>query len=500
MSVTIDTIEPQAVWQEFSQLAARPRPSGEEAKVMAYIKSVAEQEGLEYFEDAKGNILVNKAGQGAGAGLQGYLLQAHTDMVCEKNQGTEHDFSVDPIRLELKNSSDKGQCLHAIGTSLGSDNGIGASYMLALMKDKELEHAPLQFLFTVEEETGLKGAQNLALQDKIVQRRMVNMDAEDERSFCIGCAGSYDCVNHIPITREAAPSGLSAFRISITGLMGGHSGLNIGAQRGNAIQEIARIALDLGDDIHLASIEGGGRRNALPRECFAEVYAEQERLASHLSTWQKRLNAEYHPDFDSIALDMQPLDAPPSKVMSQASKNMLLNLVLVHPHGVQELGRRSGAPGIPSEFGSIREAVSMVISISGALTIIHTEEDEVQLTGSVRFDDPSKSEQYIQVLKSIALFSGGRHEVANSYPAWPVWHDSPLEKQYRKLYSKVYAKEPLGFSIHAGLECGIITSYFEDMEAIAIGPNIHSPHTPHEHVEVESVAKVWQIARQLLCS
>lgn len=483
MSNAIRDFEPKAVWKAFEELSAIPRCSKCEADVMAFVRAKAQSAGLELRSDAVGNIVVILPATPGKEGIPGIVVQGHVDMVCEKNSGTVHDFSTDPISLVVD-----GDWLKADGTTLGADNGVAVAMMLALMETPEIAHGPLELLFTVDEETALTGAMQLD-PSIITHKLLLNLDSEEEGYFYIGCAGGNDTEGKLPLTWEDAPSGMKAVELAITGLNGGHSGTEIHRELGNPLVLAGRLLqdiLELGARLFYA--DGGDKHNAIPREAFLKFLVKETSLDA-LKTLVRQRNADFINEFSGLepGLTLEIRDCGTEegqKVLTQTSANQLADVMNAMPHGVLGMSR----------------AVSGLVSTSTNFAAMHFAGDHAHFLTSQRSDVASLLKAAAERVASIFRLAGGSADFARGYPGWEPNASSPLLKTAVSQYESLTGKQPIITTIHAGLECGVIGDRCGGMDMLSFGPDIRGAHTPKETVSISSTKRVFDFFCRLLIS
>jgi dipeptidase D len=475
----VEGLAPSEVWRRFAELSEIPRCSKKEEGVREWILSIAREAGLTAGVDEAGNVLVTKAGSGAYADRPPVALQAHMDMVCEKNAGTEHDFATDPIRLIRD-----GEWLRADRTTLGADNGIAVAMMVALLTSDK-EHPPLECLFTVDEESGLTGA--LKLDDSLLSaKRLINIDTEEEGHFCIGCAGGRNTYASLPINREKGAEGRK-LRIFLSGLRGGHSGINIGEGRGNSIELGARVLYDLlrkREDLRILDIKGGDKHNAIPREFDATVMISGNpgELQSILQEWKETIIGELGDIEPGVDLSLQELQDEAPEPMDRETTSRVIRLLAALPHGVLAMSR----------------AVPGLVETSTNLAAVRVEDQRVSILTSQRSSRASGVDNAVRLVRAPVELAGGSVEEAEGYPAWTPNPDSQLLARAVEVYRSVVGEEPVVEAVHAGLECGVIGDKYPGMEMLSFGPDIEGAHTPEERVRIRSVERSWDLLIELL--
>ncbi len=476
-----DDLDPRGVWKWFGELCTIPRPSGMELAVSDFLERFASERGLDCSRDATGNVLIRKGGSGAAQAAPPLMLQAHTDIVAEKLDSSPHDFLRDPIRVELEDG-----WVVARETTLGADNGIGVALMLAVLDDPSLAHPPLECLFTVDEERGLTGA---AMLDPswIAARRMINLDSEDEGRFCIGCAGGLDIHITVPVVWQGGASSDSHFRLVIEGLRGGHSGMEIGRSRANAVRIAAR-ALDVlcsGRLCRTGPITAGSKRNAIPRSASAGILIPVGGLqdaVSALSALERKAREEYSGIDDGITMRLEPEAGDPRGVISAESTARLVDLLLALPHGVEKMsGIRPG-----------------LVETSCNLATVETRSSTVDVCLTVRSLMDDAKAALARRISSIAALAGLEAVESGAYPGWKPDPTSPILARAVEVYQGIHGRRPEIEAVHAGLECGIIGDGVGGMDMVSMGPDIRGVHAPGERVDVGSTARFWRFLTTLL--
>ena len=468
-------LEPKELWRHFDEILKIPRGSKNEEKIRQYVIHVAERNGLEYKVDATGNVVVRKPAAPGHENAPITILQAHLDMVNEKNADVEHDFDKDPIIPRQEDGY-----LKATGTTLGSDNGIGVAAMLAVMEAKDLVHGPLELLFTVDEETGLTGASTLA-SDMLEGRRLLNLDTEEEGALYVGCAGGADSQLRLPLKSEAVPSEAVTLDVKLTGLRGGHSGVDIHLQRGNAIKLLARAlyAVSLETPFHLAGFQGGNKHNAIPREAFAVVAVAKDQHEAFRSVLQREFEAiaeEVRPADPDMKLEVSP-DAEVTSMWDADTTATVLRVLVALPHGVLSMSY-----DIPD-----------LVETSTNLAVANVENDRLNVLMSSRSSVATALQATRQRIRAIASLAGAEVEEGEGYPGWKPNMDSELLKVMKKVHKELFGKEPEVKAVHAGLETGIIGEKYPGMDMISFGPQIEFPHSPDERVKIDSVERFYKL-------
>ncbi|MDW7760926.1 MAG: aminoacyl-histidine dipeptidase [Acidobacteriota bacterium] len=482
MTTRLNDLKPSHLWKHFEKILEIPHCSGNEKKLGDYVLSVAAAHNLSARRDKVGNIVVEKKASPGYENAEGVILQGHLDMVGEKNSDTVHDFAKDPIRAYVE-----GEWVKAEGTTLGADNGIGLAAALAVMESDDLKHPPLEFLFTVDEETGLTGATRIK-KGWLKGKKLFNLDSEDEGVFTIGCAGGADTEIFLPIKRKSAAS-RDVHRLKLTGFRGGHSGLDINQGRGNAIKLLARmlgLAL-LEFRFEIVSFEAGSKRNAIAREAWADLKIPPAQLKK-LTAFFKKTFADIQTEYKAVeteaawSLKKNPdiREAP----LTSESQSALVHLLLALPHGVL----------------AMHPEMKDLVETSTNLAIVRTTKSRIQIVCSSRSSIASALAAARLTIRAACELAGAKTHQPDGYPGWMPKLDSPLLKTLREVYAKTFGKQAGVAAVHAGLECGIIGEKHPGMDMISFGPTMRNPHSPDEKVHIRSVEKFWKFIVEALAA
>ncbi len=469
----VSDLHPKPLWRHFDQILTIPRGSKEEEKMRAFVVGVAVRNGLEHRVDATGNVVVTKPGTAGKERAPATILQGHLDMVNEKNSDVDFDFATDAIR-PLR----EGDYLTADGTTLGSDNGIGVAAMLAIMEATDLVHGPLEFVFTVDEETGLTGAAELD-PTLLSAKQLINLDSEEEGALTVGCAGGADTELTLTLDAIPAPASATAHMVRLFGLNGGHSGVDIHLQRGNAVQLLARMLQAAGQPGFIAAIEGGNKHNAIPREARATLVIPAGATGdffARLDAQFQSVKAEYSVPEPGMAMAVDDV-AVPEAVWSADAGAQVLRLLVALPHGVAAMS--NDIPGLVETSCNL----AAVKSSGGTLRILMSSRSSV-----------ASGMDWIKAkIDAVATLAGAGVRHHDGYPGWKPDLDSKLLGVVRSVHARVLGSEPRVEAIHAGLECGLIGKMIPGMDMISIGPQIEFPHSPNERVKVDSVGRFWEL-------
>jgi len=480
MKYVFEGLKPEKLWRYFYELNQIPRESKHETQAAEYIISVAKELGLPYKQDEAGNVLVTKPASPGSENKPKVCIQGHLDMVCEKNSGTEHDFRRDPIKMKID-----GDYVRADGTTLGADNGIGVATALTVMATKDMLNPPMEFLFTIDEETGMTGANGLKpgfLRADI----LINGDSEEDGALYVGCAGGKDTKITLPVEWVKTPTDYVPLTIKLTGLKGGHSGLDIPLGRGNANKLLNRLLWNANDkfDFFLASFAGGSKHNAIPREAEASVVVNPDDAAglkSLVAEYEHIYTVEYNGIETCIKLVVADTEKP-VKVFLKEFQARFMNMIYALPHGVV----------------SMSYAIPDLVETSTSLAIVRTENDVVVILTSQRSSVETAKNNIADKVKATGLLAGGTVHQGGGYPGWNPNMDSNILEIMKSTHNDLYGKVPEVKAIHAGLECGIIGEAVPGIDMISFGPTIKNPHSPDELVEIKTVGKFWGLLEETL--
>jgi len=479
MANAIDGLKPALVWKYFAEISLIPRGSKNETAIAKHLVATAKRLGLEAQQDASGNVLARKPASAGREGVSSVCLQGHMDMVCEKNKDKVHDFLKDPIQLVRKDNF-----ITANGTTLGADNGIAVATCLAIMEDKSLQHGPLEFLFTVDEETGLTGANGLQ-PGFLKSRILMNLDSEDEGELYVGCSGGRDNTGTWTAQFDDAPAGGAGLLVTVKGLKGGHSGLEINTGRGNALKIITRVLIGLAAlGARVAKIEGGNKRNAIPREAEAVVSMPKAKAASAGEVVEKMnqaIKAELATVEPNLVIASQPQKGVRKVLKKGLQKKVLLTLAGL-PHGVLKMSAD----------------IDGLVETSTNLAIIETGKKEVKIQTSQRSSVASEIDEASQMVRAVFELGGATATGSDGYPGWKPNIESPILKLAQSTYKSLYGQEPAVKAVHAGLECGIIGEKYPGMDMVSFGPTMREVHSPNEHLYIDTVEKFYNFLLGIL--
>lgn len=480
MSEVLKGLEPERLYHYFEEICKIPRPSKKEEKIAAYLVDFGKKLGLETIVDGTGNVIIRKPATKGMENVKSVVLQSHIDMVCEKNSDTVHDFEKDPIQPFIS-----GDWVKAKGTTLGADDGIGIAAQLAILESKEIQHGPIECLFTVDEETGLTGA--FGLDTTVLKSNiLLNLDSEDEGEIFIGCAGGMDTVITLPCTYEKPEENIASFRIKVSGLKGGHSGDDINKGLGNANKILNRLLWETAKEFELrvASFNAGNLRNAIAREGEAivtvPVNAETE-LIQYVSKYNETVRSEYRITEPDLKVEISVTEQP-GEVMSQETQYKLLNSLYACPHGVIAMS----------------QSIANFVETSTNLAAVKTKGNIIEITTSQRSSVESAKYDIANMVASVFNLAGGESVHGEGYPGWTPNPDSEILEISKSVYERLFGYSPKVLAIHAGLECGLIGEKYPKMDMISYGPTIKGAHSPDERLNIETVSKFWDFTIEIL--
>ena len=477
--MSIENLEPRHLWNHFDKIRSIPRPSRHEEKIREHLLAWAKEHGFATRVDKAGNMVVSVPATKGHEKAPVLVLQAHMDMVCEKNADVSFDFSTDAIQLQRD-----GDWLKAKGTTLGADNGIGLAAALACADDPAVVHGPLELLITMDEETGLTGAAQLDT-SLVGGRRMLNLDTEELYAIYIGCSGGGNSVFKLPVEGETPARGARTVEIAVTGLKGGHSGMEINQQRGNAIRLLARILRAAGAGIRIDKIDGGNAHNAIPREARAIITLPADGVDALRNVVQEQsiaIKEELAVSDSGVTVAVSDVGATPSRVMTADSTGRVIGMLNALPHGVDAMSL--DVPGL--------------VETSSNLAAVHTVNDNVEVLISVRSSIRSSLFALRDRAQAAAELAGASVEHNDPYPGWKPNLKSEVLSKAKRVHADQLKREPELKAVHAGLECGVIGEKYPGMDMISIGPWIESPHSPDERVNIPSVETFWKFLSALV--
>lgn len=471
----LQNIEPEKVFHWFYELNQIPRCSGEEKGVSDFLVNFAKERNLEVYQDETLNVIIKKTGTQGYENSDSVIIQGHMDMVCIKGKGSNHDFTKDPIEMIVE-----GDTLRANNTTLGGDNGIAIAYGLAILDSNDLKHPPLELLVTTSEETGMDGA--MALTNEHLQgKTLINLDSEEEGIFLVSCAGGANMITTFEIKKEQESG--KGLEVRISGLKGGHSGMEIIKQRANAIKLLGRV-LNLCNDkanIRLSNIHGGTKHNAIPGEAVATIITEDmDNVKTIIESLTEDLKEEYRIEDSGLNIEIQ--DVNINEIFSKELSDNLIDFIMMVPDGVQYMSKD----------------IEGLVQTSLNNAIIEEKNNNIEITTSVRSSSSSSLREILNVLSVIAKRTNSKAKETSAYPAWQYEENSLIREKCVKVYEELFGKNAEVSAIHAGLECGLLKKILPNTDMISFGPNLYDVHTEKEHLSISSVQRVWELLVRLL--
>jgi dipeptidase D len=476
---TIDELEPKEFFRYFKEIAAIPHGSGDTKRISDYCVTFAKNHNLEYIQDVYNNVIIIKEATIGYENVPGVIIQGHLDMVCEKESDCEIDFLKDGLTLELKDNF-----LSAKGTTLGADDGIAVAYSLALLADDTLEHPRMEIVLTTDEEIGLLGATGIDV-SMLKGKHMINIDSDEEGMLLVSCAGGLTAECIIPV--EYVSETMMKYTIKLTGLQGGHSGVEIAKYRGNSNKLMGRLMYFLSDEMNygVLSLGGGAKDNAIPRETKAEIFIEEPdcaKLEETLKKFDKIVKVEFATSDPDIKVLFEKKGVESGKMLTPKCKEVIQFMLVNLPNGIQNMS------------SDIKDLVQTSLNM-GKLIL---DEEQCKMTFSVRSALQSEKKALSSQLQYMTEFLGGEYCIHGEYPSWPYKKDSDLRELMIEQYKQQFGIEPRVEAIHAGLECGLFCEKIDNLDAISMGPEVFDIHTPKERMNVESVKRYWYFLREVM--
>ncbi|MCB0478682.1 MAG: aminoacyl-histidine dipeptidase [Crocinitomicaceae bacterium] len=480
MPMSVRNLEPKAVWNHFEDLNAVPRASKKEEKVRQFMKDFGSRLGLETLEDEIGNVIIKKPATAGMENRETVIMQSHLDMVHQKNSTTKFDFDTEGIRSFID-----GDWVKAEGTTLGADNGMGVASIMAILESTDIPHPAIEALFTIDEETGMTGALNLdgsLLEGKI----LLNLDTEDDDELCIGCAGGIDTNSEMEVRMEPTPEGYTGIKLSLTGLTGGHSGMDIILGRANANKIMNRFVLDLYDNhgARIVEIDGGSLRNAIPRESFVTLaipISEAEKIHDSVADYFEEIYAEYETTDPEMSIEIEDCLCP-EQIVSLDDQNKIINAIYSIYNGVYKMSAQ----------------IEGLVETSSSLARVIVKEGWFKTQSLQRSSVESSKMDIANTIRAALEAVGSNVQQGGDYPGWAPNASSPILKETEEIYKKLFNEEPKVQACHAGLECGILGDRVPGLDMISFGPTIKAPHSPDERVNIKSVQKFWTYLLEVL--
>ena len=476
----LQNLQPQLVFDYFEEISRIPRGSGNEKGISDYLLNFAKKLGLEVIQDDALNIIIKKPATKGYENAPVVIIQGHMDMVCEKNNGTEHDFTKDPLKLRIIDDY-----IYATDTTLGADNGIAVAYAMALLASDDIAHPALEVLITTDEETGMSGAMAVS-KDNIQGKMLINLDNEEEGYLLVSCAGGIRSKGTLDINFEEVDA-KDVLVLEVSGLKGGHSGMDIIKERGNSNKIMGRVLKSLIEefDFNLVSINGGAKNNAIPRETKAVIAidkSDKEEMKEFISKWNEIIKNELRTQDPGFKLTCVESQEATGKMFTTESTENVIDLLYLYPNGINTKSVE----------------IEGLVESSTNLGIVITNEDNVEFDSAIRSSVPSLKEEIVLRSKTIVELLGGEFTTTSDYPAWEYNPNSKLRDICQDVHKKMYGKEAEIVAIHAGVECGLFNEKLGDLDMISFGPDLYDVHTPEEHMSIKSVKNTWEYLLEIL--
>ena len=480
MGKDMKALEPKALWENFYEITQIPHPSGVEKQIQDFIVHFGKSLGLDTQRDNVGNVIIRKPASAGMEDRKGVILQGHLDMVPQKNSDKVHDFAKDPIEAYVD-----GEWVTANGTTLGADNGIGVAAAMAVLQDNSLKHGPIEALFTATEETGMTGAFGLK-PNWLAGDVLLNLDSEDEGELYIGCAGGIDVNIEMEYDQLIVPEGMVPLKLNVSGLKGGHSGMDIVLGRGNANKLLVRflriVTRELG--VEVAEIKGGGLRNAIPREAAATIVVREDfvsdlkdAVAKYEAIYKQELSVT-EPDLSFVVQEAE----MPLSIIEEVVLDDMLDAIYACPNGVVRMS----------------DAMPGLVETSSNMAAVVAEDGLFEVSCLLRSSVDSAKEELVERIESVFTLAGATVMSQGGYPGWKPNMDSPILKTAQHVYEKKWGEVPEVKAIHAGLECGLLGAVYPEWDMLSFGPTIRYPHSPDEKVNIETVLKFWEFLTSIL--
>ncbi|MFI3315615.1 MAG: aminoacyl-histidine dipeptidase [Rikenellaceae bacterium] len=473
----LENLTPKLVWQYFEEITKVPRPSKKEAKILDYLKQFAKDHLLDYKQDEIGNIVIYAPATHGYEGSESVILQSHVDMVCEKDSTVDFDFENDSIDVYIEDGWVKAR-----GTTLGADCGIGMAVAMALLTDKEIQHPPIEALFTVDEETGLTGAKELDF-SMLSAKQLINLDSEDEGELFVGCAGGIDTIGHFELSYDTIKESSTIVDIVISGLTGGHSGDDINKQRANGVVLMNRFLYENFNifNINLIDIDAGALRNAIPREARVRISVDNkgvEYLSSYFEKFKKDIKNEYHRSEPDLNMTLKVVGTDSNfTVIDREVFLAVITSIFTLPCGVMAMS----------------QDVEGFVETSTNIASVKIANKNIEVTTSQRSSVDSKKEYVAAIVSEVFEGCGAEVEQSDGYPGWTPNLSSQLLAIFKDKYLNLFGKEIEVKAVHAGLECGLFSEKADELNMVSVGPTVRNAHSPQEKLEIESVDKFWKL-------
>lgn len=470
----LQNLEPKAVFEYFEEISNIPRGSGNEKGISDYLLNFGKGLGLESIQDEALNVIIKKPGTLGYENAPTVIIQGHMDMVCEKNNGVEHDFEKDPLKLRIVDDY-----IYATDTTLGADNGIAVAYAMAILASNDIPHPPIEVLLTTDEETGMSGAMAIK-KENLKGKILINLDNEEEGYLLVSCAGGIRSTAILNIDEQEIVS-KKLIKINISGLKGGHSGMDIIKERGNSNKILGRVLKGLSREVkfNLVSLNGGSKNNAIPREAEAiiAINANDENTAIEvIKNWNNIIENELRAQDPGLKIEGSVTDIKSYKEFTDESTKKVVDLLYIYPNGINTKSTE----------------IEGLVESSTNLGVLTTKDGVVEFDSAIRSSIPSLKEEIVLRSKTIVELLGGKFETTSDYPGWEYDPNSKVRDICQKVHKDMYGKEAKIVAIHAGVECGLFNEKLGDLDMISFGPNLYDVHTPDEHMSISSVKNCYE--------
>lgn len=470
----LQNLEPKAVFQYFEEISNIPRGSGNEKGISDYLLNFGKELGLESIQDEALNVIIKKPGTPGYENAPTVIIQGHMDMVCEKNNGVEHDFEKDPLKLRIVDDY-----IYATDTTLGADNGIAVAYAMAILASNDIPHPPIEVLLTTDEETGMSGA--MAIKKENLQGKiLINLDNEEEGYLLVSCAGGVRSTATLKVDEQEIGS-KKLIKINISGLKGGHSGMDIIKERGNSNKILGRVLKGLLREVkfNLVSLNGGSKNNAIPREAEAIIAVnpnDENTAIEVINNWNNIIENELRAQDPGLKIEASITDIKTCKEFTDESTKKVVDLLYIYPNGIN----------------SKSTEIEGLVESSTNLGVLTTKDGVVEFDSAIRSSIPSLKEEIVLRSKTIVELLGGKFETTSDYPGWEYDPNSKVRDICQKVHKDMYGKEAKIVAIHAGVECGLLNEKLGNLDMISFGPNLYDVHTPDEHMSISSVKNCYE--------
>lgn len=476
----LQNLEPKAVFEYFEEISNIPRGSGNEKEISDYLLNFGKSLGLESIQDKALNVIIKKPGTKGYENAPTVIIQGHMDMVCEKNNGVEHDFEKDPLKLRIVDDY-----IYATDTTLGADNGIAVAYAMAILASNDIQHPPIEVLITTDEETGMSGAMAID-KENIDGKILINLDNEEEGYLLVSCAGGVRSTGTINIEKQDIKD-KALIKINISGLKGGHSGMDIIKERGNSNKILGRVLKGLSREVkfNIISLNGGSKNNAIPREAEAIISTsinDEETVMNVIKNWNDIIASELRAQDPGVKIEGSIASENLEKEFTDESTSKVLDLLYLYPNGIN----------------SKSVDIDGLVESSTNLGVLTTNDTTVEFDSAIRSSVPSLKEEIVLRSKTIVELLGGEFTTTSDYPAWQYNPDSQIREICQRVHKELYGKEAEIVAIHAGVECGLFNEKLGNLDMISFGPNLYDVHTPDEHMSISSVKNCYEYLKAIL--